>query len=484
MTPREHMGQRVRRAAVVVLSLVVLTLLAAEASATVYQFYDGVTDPPPAYPVGGDGIVLFTNSWGAQSFQAGTNYTLARVDLWAMENGGANDSATVEVRQDNAGSPNMVAPPLASAAATAPATYGWVSFNVAPNVLLLAGTTYWVVLETDASSGNRGWTWWNTANDTFIEPGQGELSSSAGASWSPAPGDFAVRTFGYLETHMQVALTVDRSEAPAGDVVTYAIYFNNTGGVPASSVSVTDILPSGLSYLSDNATASSGTRVDASRWTFANVAPGVHYFLLKASIGDELVNQSLLVNRVDLAYSDFRGVSMPGSSAAITFTVTDALGGGGGPLGLLPYVLFAAIIGWIFLAGLWPRGQLEDVFLVDNGGTLVAHLSRADNHGIDQDIFVGMLTAVQAFVRDSFASVREGELKRMDFGARKIYLGRGRQSYLAAVLNGRTPPTLRWRMRRTLDRIEEAYGDILAHWSGDTKSVEGTEQLLTAGLLR
>ncbi len=483
MTPRLCVGVHARRATAVVLALVILALLASEASAAVYQFYDGVTDPPPAYPVGGDGIVLFTNSWGAQSFRADTNYTLARVDLWAMENGVANDSATLEVRKDDAGSPNMVAPPLASATATAPATYGWVSFNVAPNVLLVAGTMYWVVLETNASSGSRGWTWWNTANDTFIDPGQGELSSSTGASWSSAPGDFAVRTFGYMETQVQVALTVDRTAAPAGDIVTYVIYFNNTGGVPAASVSVTDVLPSGLSYLSDNATASSGSRVEASRWAFAGVTPGVHYFLLKASIDHEVANQSLLVNRVDLAYSDFRGVPMPGSSAAVTLTVTDPLAGGGGSLGLLPYVLFAAVLGWIFLAGLWPRGKLEDVFLVDNGGTLVAHLSRAGNHGIDQDIFVGMLTAVQAFVRDSFASVREGELKRMDFGPRKIFLRRGRQSYLAAVLNGRTPPTLRRRMRRTLDRVEAAYGGVLAHWGGDTKSVEGTEQLLTAGLL-
>lgn len=481
--PRGCAGERLRRTAAVVLSLVVLTLLAADASATVYQFYDGVSDPPPAYPVGGDGIVLFTNSWGAQSFQAETNYTLARVDLWAMENGGANDSATMEVRQDSAGSPNMVAPPLASATASAPTIYGWVSFNVAPNVLLVAGTTYWVVLETNASSGSRGWTWWNTLNDTFIGPGQGEISSSDGASWSPAPGDFALRTFGYIETQVQVALTVDQAAAPAGSVVTYAIYFNNTGGLPAASVSVTDVLPPGLTYRSDNATASRGSRVEADRWTFAGVAPGSHYFLLKASVDKEVVNQSLLVNRVDLVYSDFRGVSMPGSSAAVTVTVSDALAGAAGAMGSLPYLLFAAIVGWIFLVGLWPRGKLEDVFLVDNGGTLVAHLSRVGSHGIDQDIFVGMLTAVQAFVRDSFASVREGELKRMDFGPRKIYLGRGRQSYLAAVLNGRTPPMLRWRMRRTLDRVEAAYGDILAHWSGDTKSVEGTEQLLSAGLL-
>ena len=177
-----------------------LALLAALASASVYQFYDGVSDPPPNYPAGGTGVVIFSNAWGAQSFQASANYTLARVDLWALANGAANGSATLEVRADEAGGPNMVGLPLASATSTAPSSYGWVSFNVAPNVFLTRGTRYWVVLENNGSSGSRGWTWWNTGNDTLIPGGQGESSSNQGSSWGSAPGDFAVRTFGYQET--------------------------------------------------------------------------------------------------------------------------------------------------------------------------------------------------------------------------------------------------------------------------------------------
>ncbi len=466
-----------------VVFLLALTLVAGLAAASVYQFYDGVSDPPPSYPSGGNGVVVFSNSWAAQSFEASANYTLARVDLWATANGAANNSATLEVRLDSAGVPDMVGPRLAAATATAPASYGWVSFNVAPNVVLTRGRMYWVVLESNGTGGSRGWTWWNTGNDTFINPGEGEVSSSLGTSWGSAGGDFAVRTFGYMETHVQIAMTVDYPQARAGEVVTFALFFNNTGGVEAAQVWINETLPAGLAYFSDNASASQGIASRIGNWTFLRVEPGSHYFFLKASIDSSAANQSLLVNRVTLAYTDFRGSPMSGSTAAVTLTVTGALGGSGGIGDLVSYAMFAAVIAWILFAGLWPRGRLEEVFLVDNGGTLVAHLSRTDDGQVDHDIFAGMLTAVQAFVRDSFASAKEGELKRMDFGMRKIYLWRGTHSYLAAVLKGRTPPTLGRKLRNTLERIEQAYGDVLASWGGDMRQVEGTVQILSSSLL-
>ncbi len=468
--------------ALVALLLVGLTLLAACASASVYQFYDGVSDPPPNYPTGGNGRTIFTNSWAAQSFAASANYSLARVDLWAYATGIPNNPATLEVRAGNASNPNMLVAPLATATTTASSYYGWVSFNVAPNVLLTRGATYWVVLESDASSASRGWSWWNTANETFVVSGRGDLSPDAGVSWSAAGGDFAFRTFGYAKPHLVVAMAVDRTKARAGEVITYSVFFNNTGQGSAAQIWVNDTLPLGLTYLSDNATASGGVRGEGMSWTFRNVAPGVHYFLLEATIGAAVANQTLLVNRVDLAYTDFRGVSLGDSTATVTVTVTGALAESGLGDGF-GYFVFAAAIVWILLFGLWPRGRLEQVFLVDNGGTLVAHLARSDDGHVDRDIFVGMLTAVQAFIRDSFAKAKEGELKRMDFGPRKMYIRRGPHSYLVAVLNGRTPPTLRRKMQRTLSRVEAKYGEVLASWSGDTNQVEGTTELLSAGLL-
>src|SRR5512136_60235 len=107
----------------VALLLVGLIVLTAGGSASVYQFYDGVGDPPPNYPAGGAGKAIFTNSWAAQSFEAGASYSLARVDLWGFAAGVANNSATLEVRSGNATSPDMLVSPLATATTTASSYY-------------------------------------------------------------------------------------------------------------------------------------------------------------------------------------------------------------------------------------------------------------------------------------------------------------------------------------------------------------------------
>ncbi|HYM38580.1 MAG TPA: choice-of-anchor R domain-containing protein [Thermoplasmata archaeon] len=466
-----------------VLLLVVLTLLGAGASASLYHAFDGVGDPPPNYPSGGSGVAIFSDAWAAQSFRASANYTLVRVDLWARATTFANGSATLEVRADGAGAPNMNAAPLASATTSAPAAYGWVRFNVAPSVALTQGGTYWIVLESNASSAGRGWTWWNTGSDAAVVPGVGLVTSDDDSPWRAAGGDFAVRTFGYAEARMQIGLSVDRSGVAAGGVVTYSIFFNNTGGGPAVQVWVDDALPAGLTYLSDNATASNGLRWAGTRWNFTNVDPGVHYFLLRATVDAGVANQSLLVNRVSLGYTDFHGTVMANSTAAVTLTVTAMPVGAGENGGLLGYLAFFAVVVGIFAAALRPRGRLEQVFLVDNGGTLVAHLSRVADGGIDRDIFVGMLTAIQSFVRDSFTAAQEGELRRLDFGSRKICLRRGSHTYLVAVLQGPISPTLGWKMGRTLARIETTYGEVLAAWTGDVQLVEGATEMLSAGLL-
>ena len=55
-----HWGMHVStRASALALALVAVAVLGGPASATAYQFYDGVSDPPPNYPTGGTGIDVF-----------------------------------------------------------------------------------------------------------------------------------------------------------------------------------------------------------------------------------------------------------------------------------------------------------------------------------------------------------------------------------------------------------------------------------------
>ncbi len=445
------------------------------------QFYDGVGDPPPFYPAGGTGVDIFYSQWGAQSFRASASYTLTRIDLWAMNQGPPGEYSTLEIRPDNAGSPNMGVSPLASATTTASNPFGWTAFLLTPEVPLSQGTAYWVVLENSAASSGQGWSWWNTRNDSVIASGQGKLSSNLGATWGNAPGDFELRTFGYQETRLPLTMAVDRPSARAGEVLTYTLWFNNTGSEVANSVWLNDSMPPGLVYVSDNATAAGGSRTGNYNWTFANLAPGTHYFLLRLSLGAGPPNGASMTNRADLDYTDFRGSHQPRSTATATVIAIAAAGPpAGGDLWI--FVDVGALAGLLLFFLLLPRGRVDEAFLVDYGGTLVAHFSRTIKPDKDRQLVAAMLTAVQAFIRDAFATAKEGELRHMDFGERKLFIGRGKQAYLAVVVRGRTPLGLRRNMTESLRSIEAAYGEALAHWSGSMAAVAGADEMLSKGL--
>ncbi|HVG37461.1 MAG TPA: hypothetical protein VNA10_06980, partial [Thermoplasmata archaeon] len=66
------------------LFLVVLTAVALTASASLYHFYDGVSDPPPTFPSTGRAVAISSAQWAAQSFRASASYVLTRVSLWAQ----------------------------------------------------------------------------------------------------------------------------------------------------------------------------------------------------------------------------------------------------------------------------------------------------------------------------------------------------------------------------------------------------------------
>ncbi len=316
-----------RRRLRLVVALAILSPLAVlavpNASASLYHFYDGVGDPPPNYPTGGSAVAIFNGLWGAQNFQASASYIFTRAAVWVQDTPPTGDNATLEVRPDNAGNPNMAGPPMASATTLAGASYGWVNFTFPSGVQLTAGTIYWVVLKSSVPTNGQGWNWWNTRNNNLIPPPgvPGKQSNNQGASWGNAPGDFELRTFGYQETNIALGVAVDRVRSLSGDVLTYTLWFNNTGTEVANKVWINDTIPGGLTYLSDNASTIGGVKTGNYNWTFANVAQGSHYFILRARVNDYLAPGLSLSNRARLNYTDFTGAARPGSTASATTVV-------------------------------------------------------------------------------------------------------------------------------------------------------------------
>jgi len=121
---------------------------------------------------------------------------------------------------------------------------------------------------------------------------------------------------------------------------------------------------------------------------------------------------------------------------------------------------------------------VEDVFLIHTDGRLVSHASRKFREEIDEDIFSGMLTVVQDFVKDSFRSRTKVGLKRLDFGDSKILIERSPHTYLATVLIGEEPALLPLYMIEVLREVEGKFGETLEKWSGMLHELSGVDELI------
>ncbi|MEE9237488.1 MAG: DUF5915 domain-containing protein [Thermoplasmata archaeon] len=127
-----------------------------------------------------------------------------------------------------------------------------------------------------------------------------------------------------------------------------------------------------------------------------------------------------------------------------------------------------------------PAGTyiVEDIFLVHADGRLINHQSRKTLDDIDEDIFSGMLTVVQDFVKDSFRQRTRVGLKRLEFGESKIIIERGSHVYLATVLLGEEPELLALYMAEVINEIERGYSEKLEKWTGLLSDLEGIDALV------
>jgi len=310
----------------------------------------------------------------------------------------------------------------------------------------------------------------------------GEQSNNLGAKWGLAKGDFELRTFGYAQVGVVLAMTADRLGVSTGGTLTYTLWLNNSGTAPAGVVWINDTLPASVAYAGDNATDLGGVKFGGANWTFRGLPPGPHAFVLRVSVQWAAAPGAILTNVARLNYTDAAGASRPGSAVAVTSIVIAA---GDAPFNLwIPFAL-GLLFGIPVLVALVarPKGRVEEVFLVSQGGTLISHFSRTLKPYRDRDILAAMLTAVQSFIRDSFDPTENGGLKELAFGRRKILIRQGAHTFLAVVIAGRASAGLARQMKITLFRVEDAYHDVLASWSGYVDELVGADRILAAALV-
>ena len=128
--------------------------------------------------------------------------------------------------------------------------------------------------------------------------------------------------------------------------------------------------------------------------------------------------------------------------------------------------------------------RIEQVFLIDREtGLMLAHVADTQVGVIDADMVSGMLTAIQDFVRDSFADGKRELLNTMDCETYDVLIEYGSHAILAAVVSGEAPPEVRTTIAATLERIHVDYAAELDAFNGDAQPFEPATDALRNCLL-
>ena len=123
--------------------------------------------------------------------------------------------------------------------------------------------------------------------------------------------------------------------------------------------------------------------------------------------------------------------------------------------------------------------RVEQVFLIHTETGIV--LDHVVNDGVktqDADLISGMLTAIQDFVRDAFASGEQSSLESLQMGELNIIVERSPKIYLACVVRGTPPAALSRQLNSSLDLIGLDCVDDLDHFNGDTEPFQKARRYL------
>lgn len=121
--------------------------------------------------------------------------------------------------------------------------------------------------------------------------------------------------------------------------------------------------------------------------------------------------------------------------------------------------------------------RVERVFLIHaETGLLLAHVP--DDGTGDGDVISGMLTAIRDFVSDSFVPRTTGEVRRFSVADVNILTETGPRAYLAALVRGVAPESVRERLETTLESIHLQWSTALASFDGDSTPFADTRPLL------
>jgi len=145
-----------------------------------------------------------------------------------------------------------------------------------------------------------------------------------------------------------------------------------------------------------------------------------------------------------------------------------------------PFQIFSKALEGITEEPLFEESEytsFTEIFAVNIAGLLLGKASSKDG-SLDADIFAGMLSAVQDFVRDSFDHSGENKagLGRLEYGDMKILIEHGQHLFLTAVFSGNEHPDMKKCLQQTLRKIEEKHGHLIETWTGKMADIAPVQE--------
>lgn len=129
------------------------------------------------------------------------------------------------------------------------------------------------------------------------------------------------------------------------------------------------------------------------------------------------------------------------------------------------------------------RYRVEQVFLIHRETGLLLHHVAAEGAVVqDQQVLSGMLTAIQSYVRDSFGASPDQTLDHFRVGEWTVWIEQGSHAYVAGVVRGTPPETLREDFQAALDDIHARQPDALTHFDGDAAPFKTAQTCLESCL--
>jgi tetratricopeptide (TPR) repeat protein len=149
-----------------------------------------------------------------------------------------------------------------------------------------------------------------------------------------------------------------------------------------------------------------------------------------------------------------------------------------------PYLPFIEVLSKIKGPSLVDDTQkyvlVNEAFLIHEAGKVISYASRIGANIMDEDIVGGMLSAVEAFVKDAFGDEQTPDkgLDTLVYGTIRIYIEHGAHIFLAVVLSGAEPEGIREDMKHMVKTIEDKYDKELVEWDGDVAKVSEINDII------